>query len=301
MTYKEIIFSIFIFTSIALPAQGQGKNYSDGHGKQVFLPYEDASFADQIVRFTKGNPPAIAQSSIPAACLGVPDFDGVGKGFVTLGCGGELIVRFTDNALVNISGPDLYIFEVGKYIESTELSISKDGINWISIGTINGAKAEVDIENFTKPGDVFSYVKLVDLKTECKGMWSGADIDAIAAIGAAKRISLTSNILFTLNESVLKPEAKKILDELVNEINKTSIESIIIEGFTDSLGKTEFNKKLSLTRALEVKTYLRKKITNPNLKINAFGLGESNPLLDNSTKENQEKNRRVEIILIPSK
>lgn len=292
---------IFFFIHSVLHAQVQGKNYNDGHGKQVYLPHGDLSFADEIISFKKGNPAAIILSSDPLTSMGIPDYDGVNKGFVSLGCGGELILRFTDNALINIEGPDLYIFEVGKFIESTELSISKDGINWMAIGTIKGAKAEVDIAPFTNNGDVFNYIKLVDLKTECHGMWSGADIDAVATIGSAKRISFVSNVLFNFNESTLKPEAKNLLNDLINEINKTSIERIIIEGYTDSLGTTELNKKLSLARALAVQSYLTKKIVNKKITINAIGLGENNPLFSNTTKEGQEKNRRVEVILIPNK
>jgi len=292
---------IIFFVHSALYAQVQGKNYNDGHGKQVYLPHGNISFADEIISFKKGNPAAIILSSDPLTSIGIPDYDGVNKGFVSLGCGGELILRFTDNALINVEGPDLYIFEVGKFIESTELSISKDGINWIAIGIIKGAKAEVDIAPFTNNGDVFNYIKLVDLKTECHGMWSGADIDAVATIGSAKRLSFVSNVLFNLNESTLKPEAKNLLNDLINEINKTSIERIIIEGYTDSLGTAELNKKLSLARALAVQSYLTKKLVNKKITIKAMGLGENNPLFSNATKEGQEKNRRVEVILIPDK
>ena len=196
MKQKIYIFSLCVMILITFLsiAQDQDKTYNDGHGKQVYLPYGKISFADEIVSFTKGNPAAIEQSSNPSTAIGIPNYDGVNSGFVSLGCGGELVLRFTDNALINIEGPDLYIFEVGKFIESTELSISKDGINWVQIGTITGAKAEVDIEPFTKKGDVFNYIKLVDLKTECRGMWPGADIDAVATIGSAKRLSFTRNV-----------------------------------------------------------------------------------------------------------
>jgi OOP family OmpA-OmpF porin len=298
MTIQKLIVYFPLLLSAFLNAQSSGKTYNDGHGKTVYLPYGDISFADTVVQFTKGNPSAIPPSSNPIDCIGTPNYDGINKGFVSLGCGGVLVLRFTDNALINIEGPDLYIFEVGKFIESTELSISKDGINWIAIGTIKGAKAEVDIAPFTKEGDVFNYIKLLDLKTECRGLWSGADIDAVATIGSAKRVSLNSNILFNFNESNLKPESKKLLDELIKEINETSVKKIIIEGYTDSVGTTKFNQNLSHARALAVRTYLVKKTLNKKIIIEAKGMGESNPLFNNNSKEHQEKNRRVEIIFI---
>ena len=298
---RTLLFSIILLTSLAARSQEQGANYNDGHGGKVYLPLGDRSFADEVVSFTKGDPAAVERSSDPSVSIGIPDFDGTDKGFVSLGCGGALILKFKDNALINIEGPDLFVFEMGKYIESTDLAISKDGVNWISIGEIKGAKAEIDIGAFTQPTEVFNYLRLVDLKSSCKGDWPGADIDAVAAIGSAKRISLTSNVLFNISASALKPEAKKALDELVQEINKSSIAEIIVEGYTDSIGSTEFNKNLSMTRALAVKNFLNQKLADKSHKIEVLGLGESNPLFPNDTKEGQEKNRRVEIILLPGK
>jgi hypothetical protein len=37
---------------------------------------------------------------------------------------------------------------------------------------------------YVKPGGVFHYVRLTDLKKACGGRWPGADIDAVGAIGA---------------------------------------------------------------------------------------------------------------------
>lgn len=301
MKFETIILFSLLLISSATRAQEPGISYNDGHGGKVYLPLGDPSFADEVVRFKKGDPAAVEFSSNPFFGIGIPDFDGTDKGFVSLGCGGELILKFNDNALINIDGPDLFVFEMGKYIESTTLAISKDGVNWVSIGEIKGAKAEIDIGEFTKLGDVFNYVRLIDLKTSCKGDWPGADIDAVAAIGSAKRISLTGNVLFNINESVLKPEAKKALELLVQEIKKNSITEIIVEGYTDSIGTTEFNNALSMTRAKAVKDFLKQKLSAKIYKIEAFGYGESNPLFPNDTKEGQEKNRRVEIILVPGK
>ncbi len=301
MILRSIISFVIILISSNTRAQESGKSYNDGHGGKVYFPLGDISFADEVVEFVKGDPAAIEQSSNPSDAIGVPDFDGLAKGFVSLGCGGKLILKFKDNALINIDGPDLYIFEMGKYIESTDLAISKDGVNWISIGEIKGAVAEIDIEKFSKPGDVFNYVRLIDLKASCKGDWPGADIDAVAAIGSAKRLSFTSSVLFSFNESVLKPEAKKLLDGLIKEIGSSSISEIIVEGYTDSIGTSELNKNLSLARANSVKSFLKQKLVNKPYKIEAVGFGEENPLMPNDTKEGQEKNRRVEIILMPVK
>jgi OmpA-OmpF porin, OOP family len=299
--FIKYIIIVPLIISLAAFSQEQSNLFKDGHGGTIYIPSGDKAFADEVISFTPGNPAAIEISSDPGKSLGTPDFDGEVRGFVALGCGGALILKFTDNALINIDGPDLYVFELGKYFEPTDLAISKDGVDWITIGEINGATAKVDIDKFSSHGDIFNYVRLTDLKTVCKGDWPGADIDAVAAIGSAKRISLSGSVLFNFNESVLKSEAKTILSDLAKELKKTKINELIVQGYTDNIGTDDFNKKLSLARAVSVKDYLTQKLSDNKYIIKAQGLGENNPIFSNETKDGQEKNRRVEILLLPEK
>jgi OOP family OmpA-OmpF porin len=276
-----------------------GKTYKDGHGGTVTLPLGDLSFADEVVSFTRGNPEAVPQQPDSLLPVGTPDFNGMDGGFLTLGCGGSLVLQFKDNALVNIKGPDLYVFEMGKYIEPTDLSVSKDGIHWIVVGKINGAKAAVDIGDSVKAGEIFYFVKLTDLRTECTGSWPGADIDAVAAIGSAKRISLNSTVLFSFNESILKSDAKKALDKIAEDINKDQQFDIVVEGHTDSIGTKSYNQKLSETRAKAVRDYLYSKMKSKQQQLKSVGYADKYPAASNNTPAGQEKNRRVEIILVP--
>lgn len=272
--------------------------YPDGHGDTVFLPLGDASFADIVVSFKKGNPPAVPASSNPKDAIGKPNFNGVREGFLTLGCGGELILKFEDNSLVNIEGPDLFVFEVGKYIESTELSISKDGKEWVKVGEIKGGKAAVDIAASTRPMESFSYVKLKDMETECTGLWPGADIDAVAAIGSGKKFTISSAVLFDFDEAVLKLGAKEELNKVLDYIKSMSKCELIIEGHTDNKGNDAYNQKLSESRAEEVKQYLLKAVQK-EMTIHASGYSFHVPVADNATDEGRKLNRRVEIIVIP--
>jgi OOP family OmpA-OmpF porin len=292
-----ILHSCFLFSQSRVP---EGKFYPDGHGGRVYLPLGDISFADEVIRFNHGNPRAIPLASDSSQALGVPNFDSIHvRGFVSLGCRGSLVLHFRDNALVNIPGPDLYVFEVGKFIEATELAISKDGKHWIDVGKIKGGKASVDIGDSVKPGEVFHYVRLTDLGDECHGQFPGADIDAVAAIGCARQISLKSAILFNFDKAVLKPEAINAFDQVLEEIKDSPGSRLIIEGHTDSLGSKGYNDHLSIQRALSVKNYFAGKLNSKDFTIEAFGYGAEYPVASNKTKEGQEQNRRVEIIIIP--
>ena len=125
-----------------------GATYVGHMRKAVYLPLGELSFADKVIA---AHHPKLLTQQVDNV-LGEPD---VIRGFLaeditgihSLGLAGSLIVQFIDNALTDVNGPDLYIFEIGK-IEPTDLEISKDGKNWIRVGKIDGGVSEVDISPF---------------------------------------------------------------------------------------------------------------------------------------------------------
>lgn len=292
-------FALIFFFGIHLCSLAQGKKYNDGHGGSIFLPLGDISFADEVIEFKRGDPDAITEACDSTLALHLPDFAGVAENFTSLGCGGSLTVRFTDNALVNIPGPDLFVFEVGKFIETTQLYVSKDGKQWINVGAISGGVTAVDIGDSVKAGEIFHYVKLVDLMTDCKGSWPGADIDAIAAIGSGKQISISNGVLYNINEYKILPGAKVELDSIAREIKLQKPSQVVVEGHTDNTGVESTNQSLSEKRAQAVKDYLLSRSAPMKINIRTVGYGSSLPLAPNDTKEGQNRNRRVSIILIP--
>lgn len=152
-----------------------------------------SSFADAVVSYdpTYGGasgPQASARD--PQQSLGIPT-GSPDVGFVTLGDGGRITLRFTDNSLTGSgsSALDLWIFEVGPDVEDTFVEISKDGLNWSAVGKVAGATAGIDIDAFGfGTSDFFSFVRLTDDTDEGQqgnGQTVGADIDAVGAISSA--------------------------------------------------------------------------------------------------------------------
>jgi len=84
------------------------------------------------------------------------------------------------------------------------------------------------------------------------------------------------------------------LDQIASALNESGT-SIIVAGHTDNQGSDTYNEDLSQRRAEAVKTYLVSRGIDA-AKIQAIGYGESQPVSDNSTKEGQAQNRRVEIV-----
>ena len=297
--------SLLFITLLTISTFAQEKEYDNGRGGKVKLPLGDLSFADKVIEYKIGNPAPIAANSNPEDAIGIPNFNQLEvTGFVSLGSGGELVLAFTDNALVNIDGPDLYIFEMGKYVEETYLYVSKDARKWVNVGKISGGNALVDIGDSTKIGEIFTYIKLVDAKTTTKDkQWPGADIDAVAAIGSAKQLSLNALYLFNTSESKIKPAAKTDLDKIVNELKANPNYEVVINGHTDSIGNKKLNQKLSLDRANAIKSYILTKAPalKTKIKFQTNGYAEEYPVATNNTPEGREKNRRVEVFFIPTK
>lgn len=275
------------------------RSYPDGRGGEVRLPLGDLSFADEIVSFRKGEPAAAEEHSIPEEVLASPNYKAsVDDEYLTLGCGGELIIRFIDNALGDVEGPDIFVFEIGPAVESTSLAISKDGKNWIAVGTISGGVAAIDIKGKANPFDTYSFLKLVDTRATCFGEWPGADIDAIAAIGAGRRVTLDASLLFDVDKSVLKPAAENMLHELATEINAIPGARVVLEGHTDSDGSDAHNQQLSEARAESVKRFLIESGGVESTLVHARGYGETQPMAPNDTPQNKAKSRRVEALII---
>jgi len=144
---KRLLWGVVVAVTVGsgvAAAQDVSKTYTDSHGRKVVFPLGDASFADGVVSFAVGTPPPRdPRWGDPKTAVGPPDYnarrvDPRSPANVVFGCAGSLVVRFADNVLVDVAGPDLYVFEVGPVIEPMRLAISQDGTTWTEVGDISG-------------------------------------------------------------------------------------------------------------------------------------------------------------------
>jgi outer membrane protein OmpA-like peptidoglycan-associated protein len=101
-------------------------------------------------------------------------------------------------------------------------------------------------------------------------------------------------IHFKQNSADLHSQDFEKLNKIVEIVSKSSDSEIIIEGYTDSDGNYNLNKKLSQIRCNIVESYLVSKGI-ANSSITAIGFGSDRPVGDNETREGRRQNRRVEI------
>ena len=120
---------------------------------------------------------------------------------------------------------------------------------------------------------------------------------APVAAAAATKVTYAADAFFDFGKSVLKPEGKAKLDDLVSKVKSISLEVVIAVGHTDAVGSDASNQRLSVARSEAVKAYLVSKGIDKN-RIYTEGKGETSPVADNKTKEGRAKNRRVEIEVV---
>lgn len=102
---------------------------------------------------------------------------------------------------------------------------------------------------------------------------------------------------FTTDSFEINTEAKLLLDK-ISDFSLSCPDSIIeIAGYTDARGNEVHNLKLSKNRAIAVMNKLLQRGIHAD-KLKAMGYGETRPVSDNNTSEGQDKNRRIEFILI---
>lgn len=116
-------------------------------------------------------------------------------------------------------------------------------------------------------------------------------------------ITFVSEVLFDSGKAKLRSASYTKLDKVVNVLNTTVSDlNIGIEGHTDNQpikrSGWKSNWELSTARALSVLHYLsRQGVAEERLA--AIGYGEYRPVTVNDTREGRQKNRRVEIVILP--
>jgi len=98
---------------------------------------------------------------------------------------------------------------------------------------------------------------------------------------------------FEVKSYSLTGEGEALLDEISAALESVSNVRVRISGHTDSQGSHEDNQVLSELRARTVLEYLVAKGADQG-RFEIVGLGESEPIADNTTAEGRARNRRIE-------
>jgi len=119
-------------------------------------------------------------------------------------------------------------------------------------------------------------------------------------------ITFVSEIFFDSGKDSVKQTGKATLGKVAEVLNRDVPNSnVAVEGHTDNdpikYSGWRSNWELSSARALAVLHYLIGEGKVKPRRLSANGYGEFHPVASNNTAQNKQKNRRVEIVILPSK
>ncbi|MCX6273534.1 MAG: OmpA family protein [Bacteroidetes bacterium] len=105
-----------------------------------------------------------------------------------------------------------------------------------------------------------------------------------------------NDINYASDSFELKPESKIVIDGFFEFLSENPGIKVSIQGYTDDIGKDDYNQKLSENRAKSVYEYLIRKGISQN-RLSYKGFGEANPVAPNTTEEGRAKNRRTVFVI----
>ncbi len=102
-------------------------------------------------------------------------------------------------------------------------------------------------------------------------------------------------ILFETNSATIDPESYPRLDRLVEYLEHKPSARVRVAGHTDNVGNPRANQRLSEARAQAVRQYVVERGVADS-RIEAVGLGDTQPVASNDTPDGRRRNRRIEAI-----
>jgi peptidoglycan-associated lipoprotein len=124
----------------------------------------------------------------------------------------------------------------------------------------------------------------------------GMDMAGQGALSQQMKDLADQDIHFEYDSSRLTPAAVEILKIKAQGLRNSPNTSVVIEGYTDSRGTTEYNLALGERRSENVKTFLSDAGV-PSVRMTTISYGEENPADSDENEAAWAKNRRVHFII----
>jgi len=123
---------------------------------------------------------------------------------------------------------------------------------------------------------------------------SGVSSDKVGVL-----LHVNNAVMFQPGSPQLKPEALKLLDDVVAVMKKIKVD-LVVRGHTDDVeagtGGNMSKFELSAMRAASCVRYIVEKGGIPSTRVKAAAYADSNPIAPNTSDQNRAINRRVEFL-----
>ncbi|MCK5580530.1 MAG: OmpA family protein [Candidatus Omnitrophica bacterium] len=143
----------------------------------------------------------------------------------------------------------------------------------------------------------------IELESRLKGEIDDKEVK-VEMLERGLVITFVAEVLFDSGKAVLRDEALYKLDKVSRVLNTTVKDlNVGVEGHTDSIpikhSGWKSNWELSSARAMSVLHYMIEEHEVAPGRLSATGFGEYHPVESNDTEVGRQKNRRVEIVILP--
>ncbi|GLS85742.1 membrane protein [Cypionkella aquatica] len=118
--------------------------------------------------------------------------------------------------------------------------------------------------------------------------------------GSYLTVNMPQDLLFASDSANLRSDLTSDLRAVAASLNRYPNSTIEVIGHTDNTASAAYNQDLSQRRASAVANVLRDSGV-PGGRISAYGRGEDQPIASNQTTSGRAQNRRVEIIIRPTR
>jgi len=106
-----------------------------------------------------------------------------------------------------------------------------------------------------------------------------------------------NDINFAYDQVEIQPEYHDNLRKVAGFLQENPKAFVVLAGFSDNSGNSEYNLKLSRMRAQNAKNYILEQSRIDPERVMLFWYGATNYVADNDTPEGRAKNRRVEVAI----
>ena len=144
------------------------------------------------------------------------------------------------------------------------------------------------------------------LQDKLKSELSSGDV-SLTEDGGKLRVGLVDKLLFNSGEAAISKRGETVLAKVGTILAPVADRQILVSGHTDitPIGEkraSQFptNWELSTARATNVVRFLQEKANVPGERLVASGYGEFHPVASNKSSAGRAKNRRIEILLVPT-
>ena len=103
-----------------------------------------------------------------------------------------------------------------------------------------------------------------------------------------------TDIYFDFKSTRLRADAVKVLLDKAALLERTSTWAVLVQGYADTQGPVEFNKRLAQQRAEAVRQFLVE-LGVPETSVKVVTIGQEGALCDEPNRECQQLNRRVHL------